>query len=85
MTAQTYTLLVTITGWQPADLTALAQRIQHDLEAGTAAGAPHESATVDAFEGDRLEHKPGTVGASRWDRAGTGFAKRLHSDLRAGG
>lgn len=82
MQARTYTLLVTLTGREPADLTALSQRIQHDLEAGTAAGAPYESATVDAFEGDRLECKPGTVGATA--ATGVGAKKRLHRALRVG-
>ena len=57
MTTKTYTLLVTLTGREPADLVALAQRIAADLENGTAAGAAYESAQVDAFAGDCTDAK----------------------------
>lgn len=71
---RTYTLLVTLTGREPADLQALAQRIAADLETGTAAGAPYESAAVDAFAGDLVRQ----TGANAVEQA-----KALHRDLRA--
>jgi hypothetical protein len=71
---KTYTLLVTLTGREPADLTALAERIRADLETGTAAGAPYESAVVDAFDGDCTH--PRYLPREGFD------ARRLHRNLR---
>lgn len=72
---KTYTLLVTLSGREPADLTALAQRIAADLEMGTAAGAGYESAQVDAFEGDCTD-------ARKLPKAGLAV-RQLHRDFHA--
>ena len=42
--------------------------------------APVASAQVDAFDGDRLECNPGTVGYTAAN--GSGAIKRLHAELR---
>jgi hypothetical protein len=73
---QTYTLLVTIIGRQPADAQALADRVACHLENGSDSYDPFEAATVDAFDGDHL--------AARWTATRSGEAKQLHRKLRAG-
>jgi hypothetical protein len=74
---KTYTVLITVSGREPADLTALAQRVKADLETGTSNGASYEAAEVDAFEGDYL-----AVSTSGGDLAGRIRAQRLHRELR---
>ena len=61
MTAKTYTLLVTITGRQPADEQALADRIAAHLEIGDKHWAPFEAALVDVFDGDAVSETPYSV------------------------
>lgn len=57
---------------------AVAHRLR--VAAGEHHLPPVVSAEVDAFEGDRLECRPGTVGYTA--AMGPGAAKRLHASLR---
>lgn len=75
--SKTYTVLITLSGRQPADLKALADRIAADLETGTVSGASFSSAQCDVFEGDCTD-------AKKLPREGF-KARKLHGELSANG